>query len=81
QTKRYLHNETLKSILETLDNETFVRIHKSLIVNISNVRSYKSRLNGDYDLTVADGTSLRLSRTYAATFKEKFRRGHQDTTD
>ena len=80
KTKRYLHNETLRSMLERLDSDVFVRVHKSSIVNISEVRSYKSRSNGDYDLIVSDGTELRLSRNYAAAFKQKFQKGHQDTT-
>jgi DNA-binding LytR/AlgR family response regulator len=78
--KRYLHNETLKSLSQRLDNELFVRVHKSVIVNIKNVQSYKSRLNGDYDLTMADGKEVRLSRNYASIFKQKFENAHQDTT-
>ena len=57
----------------------FVQIHKSLIVNLAHVESYKSRLNGDYDITMSNGTSLRLSRTYARAFKAKFEGSHQDT--
>jgi hypothetical protein len=78
--KRYLHNETLKSLSQRLDNEMFVRVHKSVIVNIKNVLSYKSRLNGDYDLTMSDGTEIRLSRNYASSFKQKLEGAHQDTT-
>ena len=61
--RKYLYSETLKTICDQLDNNTFIRIHKSTIVNISKVRSFKSRLNGDYDLLLTDGSSLRLSRT------------------
>ncbi len=79
--KRYLHNETLKSVIERLDKELFVRVHKSVIVNIKKVQSYKSRLNGDYDLTMCDGTEIRLSRNYASSFKQKFGKTHRDTTE
>lgn len=81
KTKLYLHNETLKSILSKLDQRSFVRIHKSTIVNITLVRSYKSRLNGDYDLTMIDGTELRLSRNYASLFKQKFEKTHRVTLE
>jgi len=80
KTKRYLHNDTLKSISAKLDERQFIRIHKSVIVNMAKVQSYQSRLNGDYDLTMTDGTILRLSRNYAATFKHSFANRHQDTT-
>ena len=81
KTKPYLHNGTLKSVLSTLDQALFVRVHKSTIVNITLVQSYKSRLNGDYDLTIADGTELRLSRNYASIFKKKFETTHRVTTE
>lgn len=75
--KDYLYLDTLKSICEKLDPEIFVRIHKSTVVNISKVLSFKSRLNGDYDLKLIDGISVRLSRTYAADFKKQFSSGHR----
>lgn len=68
--KTYLHTETLKSISEKLDPQQFVRVHKSTLVNISEVLSYKSRLNGDYDLTLSNEEMVRLSRNYAPAFKK-----------
>jgi hypothetical protein len=81
KTKIYLHNETLKAILSKLDQRLFVRVHKSTIVNVKMVQSYKSRLNGDYDLTIIDGTELRLSRIYAPQFKQKFETTHRVTLE
>lgn len=65
----YLHSETLKSVSEKLDQDKFIRVHKSTIINIDKMTSYRSRLNGDYDIVMEDGTEIRLSRTYAAKFK------------
>lgn len=73
ENKKYLHSETLKSIYKVLDSNNFVRVHKSTVVNISKVCSYKSRLNGDYDLQLTNGLLVRLSRTYAADFKRYFK--------
>ena len=69
QNKKYLHTSSLKSIQAVLDEKEFLRVHRSAIVNIYQVRSFKSRLNGDYDLQLKDGEQVRLSRTYAASFK------------
>ncbi len=77
ENKKYLHSETLKSICKQLDASIFVRIHKSTVVNISKVISFKSRLNGDYDLQLTNGISVRLSRTYATDFKKQFNTGHR----
>jgi hypothetical protein len=75
-TKKHLHSETLKGLEQKLDPTKFVRVHKSCIVNMAHVSSYQSRLNGDYDLTLYDGTQLRLSRNYAPVFKEAFKKSH-----
>lgn len=79
--KRYLYNETLKSISQKLDNKIFVRVHKSTIVNLVYIQFYKSRLNGDYDLIMKDGSTLRLSRNFVADFRTKFDKSPQDTTN
>lgn len=70
--KKYLHTETLKSLEKQLDGKTFVRIHKSYIVNIHKISSIQSRQNGDYDITLFDNSILRVSRNYAKNFKSKF---------
>lgn len=75
--RKYLHRATLKWLLEKPGADQFLRIHKSTIVNINAVQSYTSRLNGDYDLTLTDGTCLRLSRNYAPAFKARFQGGHR----
>lgn len=78
--KSYLFHETLRSVATKVDPDQFIRIHKSTIVNLTKVNFYQSRLNGDYDITLMDKTVLRLSRNYAANFKQKFRNTHPDTT-
>lgn len=72
ENKRFLHSESLKSIDKKLNKIGFVRIHRSTIVNLGKVVSYKSRLNGDYDVLLEDGTETRLSRNYAPEFKRYF---------
>lgn len=69
ENRKYLHSESLKSICKQLDQNVFVRVHKSTVVNILKINSFKSRLNGDYDLQLKSGDVVRLSRTYAADFK------------
>ncbi len=79
ENKKYLHTHTLKSISEQLDIKVFVRVHKSTVVNIEKVVSFKSRFNGDYDLLLKNGDEIRLSRTFATQFKKKFLVSHQDS--
>lgn len=74
--KKLLHLDTLKSISEKLDKNQFIRIHKSTIVNLDKIVSYKSRLNGDYDILLSNGQELRLSRNYVNTFRQHIEKRH-----
>lgn len=66
---RYLLSDTLKGLEKQLDPAVFVRVHRSAIVHTGRIVSRTSRQNGDYDLLMEDGNTLRLSRTYAGAFR------------
>lgn len=70
--KKHLHTATLKAMSELLDEKNFIRVHRAVIVNKDEVVSFKSRLNGDYDLLLKNGEEVRLSRNYAANFKKNY---------
>lgn len=70
ENKKYLHTSTLRAITEQLDQEIFVRVHKSTIINARYVSSYRSRLNGDYDILLQNQQETRLSRNYVPAFKQ-----------
>lgn len=74
--KKYLQQGSLKSFSEKLDSAFFVRIHKTTLVNVREVNSISSRGNGDYDLLLANGQELRLSRNYVQDFRSKFEQVH-----
>ncbi len=61
---KYLHSGTLKKFESTLDPKTFIRVHRSVLVNKLHIVGLKSRGNGDYDATLTDGGSVRFSRHY-----------------
>jgi len=69
--QKYLYSSTLKAFEEQLDPGRFIRIHKTALVNIACVVSIKSRQNGDYDITLKNGTALRVSRHYSAHFRAR----------
>lgn len=55
----------LLGILEKkLDPRFFIRIHRSAIVHIDAIESLHHHSHGDYNVTLLDGTELKLSRTY-----------------
>lgn len=62
--QKFLHDESLKKLESVLDTETFFRVHRSFIINKNHITELKSRKNGDYDGTLSNGESVRLSRHY-----------------
>lgn len=60
----YVLRGTMKHLEEVLNPETFVRIHRSAIVNRHQVTSMRSHRNGEYFLQLGGDTELKLSRKY-----------------
>jgi two-component system LytT family response regulator len=68
----YMLRQTLSNIQNRLDPDTFVRIHRSAIVNIEALKELQSGFDGAYQLELKSGTKLRLSRSYREKFFGKF---------
>jgi two-component system LytT family response regulator len=60
----HLLRETMNAIENRLPPEKFVRISRSVIVNIGRVKELQPLFYGEYTLTLQDGTRLTLSRRY-----------------
>src|SRR5262249_60833227 len=65
----HLLRETMNELAERLDPEKFFRVHRSAIINLERVREIRVLLHGDRELALADGTSVRLSRTRREEFE------------
>ncbi|MDB4907355.1 MAG: yehT 1 [Gemmatimonadetes bacterium] len=57
-------NRSMGAMLAALDPASFVRIHRSTIVNMQRVKSLQPWFHGEYVLVLHDGTRLKLSRGY-----------------
>ncbi|NUO80860.1 response regulator transcription factor [candidate division KSB1 bacterium] len=66
--KKHLLREKIGALEQRLDPKQFLRIHRSAIVKLDGIKTLMPLTNGDYNLTLTDGTRLTLSRTY----REKF---------
>lgn len=60
----YVLRGTMKRLEALLNPDTFVRVHRSAIVNRYRVRSMRSHRNGEYFLTLDGEKELKLSRKY-----------------
>ncbi len=68
--KTHLIKNTMNEIEKSLDPEVFVRTHRSTILQMNRVKELRPLSNGDYVITLNDGTKLSLSRTYSANVLE-----------
>jgi two-component system LytT family response regulator len=60
----YLLRESLQRLAERLPADRFARIHRSHLVNVSKVRELVRLRRGDAQMTLVDGSQLRVSRRY-----------------
>lgn len=60
--KRYMLRETIKHLVSTLNPKTFVRIHRSAIVNINYVREILREGQNENWVVLASGQRLKMSK-------------------
>lgn len=61
--KSHLLREKMNDLESQLDPDKFVRIHRSIIVNLTRIKEMHPHFNGDYIVVLDDGRQLRLSRS------------------
>jgi DNA-binding LytR/AlgR family response regulator len=66
----YLVRESLSSLAEKLKPYGFIRIHRSVIVNISAVEELQPLSTGEYSLRVKGGKKYLVTRTYKRNLRD-----------
>ena len=69
--KAHLLREKMNDLEGQLDPARFVRIHRSVIVNLDRIKEMHPHFNGDYIVVLEDGRQLRLSRTRREQLEER----------
>jgi DNA-binding LytR/AlgR family response regulator len=64
QSGTYVSRISISSLEAMLDPSEFIRIHRSLIVNLFQIRELKPHTGGEYHIVLSGGTELTMSRTY-----------------
>jgi len=67
----HFHRETLKHIADRLARFGFIRIHRRTVVNCNRISGLKPSPHGDHELSLHDGTVLRLSRRYRQSLESR----------
>jgi len=66
----YLLHESLSSMAEKLKPYGFIRIHRSVVVNISAVEEIQPLGTGEYRLRVKGGREYQVTRTYKENLRD-----------
>ncbi len=60
----HLLRETMSSLESRLDPACFIRIHRTAIARIDQIKELHPLFHGEYEVVLRDGTRLTLSRSY-----------------
>ncbi|HKY06245.1 MAG TPA: LytTR family DNA-binding domain-containing protein [Blastocatellia bacterium] len=71
--REYFVRDTLKSVETQLSPDTFIRVHRSIIINLDRVESVETYSHGEYAVKMKDGTNLTTSRSYSERLRRLIR--------
>lgn len=74
-TREHVIRESISSIAEKLDPRRFLRIQRSVIVNLDRVRAVKPYSGTEYQVIMENGTTHLSGRAYREKVREAFREG------
>lgn len=67
ENRKILHRESLSKLETKLDENTFIRVHRSSIVNLKRIKHIESEQNRYNMITLLNGLSIKLSNAYRMT--------------
>jgi two-component system LytT family response regulator len=70
----HLLRHTMAHLQEKLDPETFLRVHRSFIVNLHYVKEVRTLPDGESSVMLLDGHKITMSRSYRSRMQERFHR-------
>ena len=66
----HLLRETISSMEERLDPQTFLRVHRSAIVNLQYLKEIRSDTHGDFSAVLTNGQKVSMSRGYHSRVRD-----------
>ena len=70
--KVYETNSRLYELENKLETCSFIRISKSILLNLNKLDNVKALLNGRYEAMLINNEKLIITRHYVSDFKKKF---------
>jgi two-component system, LytTR family, response regulator len=69
--RTHLLRRSMADLEQELDPTVFCRIHRSTIVNLARVQRMEIGVDGEYDVLLDRGTTLRMSRRYSKELQSR----------
>ncbi|MEL6617156.1 MAG: LytTR family DNA-binding domain-containing protein, partial [Bacteroidota bacterium] len=69
--RAFLVGQRLGELVDRLDPERFLRVHRSALVALEALRGLEPDGSGGYHATLVDGTALRVSRSFAPSLRDR----------
>ncbi len=66
--ERFIYRISIKDFIERLDSSHFLRVNRSTIINIDQVKELISKGQGDFSISMLDGNYFSLSKIYKKEF-------------
>jgi len=67
----HILRRSLSDLEQDLGEERFVRIHRSIVVNLERVRALELQTSGEYEVVLRSKARLRLSRRYRKRLQDR----------
>lgn len=65
----HLLHITMNTLEKSLDPEQFLRVHRSVIINLQRIKELQPATHGEYLITLHNGTRLQSGRIYSARLR------------
>jgi two-component system, LytTR family, response regulator len=70
----HILRRSLSELEQDLGDEKFIRIHRSVVVNIERIHGLELQTSGEYEVVLKSRVRLRLSRRYRKRLQERMQR-------
>lgn len=67
----HILRRSLSDLEQDLGDEKFIRIHRSIVVNVARIRGLELQTSGEYEVVLSSKARLRLSRRYRKRFQDR----------
>jgi two-component system, LytTR family, response regulator len=67
----HILRRSLSELEQDLGEERFIRIHRSIVVNVERIRALELQTSGEYEVVLKSKVRLRLSRRYRKRLQER----------